>query len=419
MVNRSLYLCADPRDLRFQGRDAGVELLDRQRIEILPGQLHQRIVGLAREKLVQVHARRIAPNACGCQPRGLPPARFPTKRGAMTTLPKTMIAIDPAGAGGPEVLQPVERPLPEPAEGEVLIRVAAAGVNRPDVMQRLGLYPPPAGAPTIPGLEIAGRIVAAGAGADTHLIGREVCALVAGGGYAEYCVAPESLCLPVPEAFSLVEAAAVPETFFTVWTNLFDRGGARRGDHVLVHGGTSGIGTTAILLGRLFGLETIVTAGGPAKCARALEIGAAHAIDYKSQDFVEEVKRITGGRGVNVVLDMIGGDYLPRNIAAMADEGRHVSIAIQRGAKAEISIWNVMARRLVLTGSTLRPRPVAFKAAIAEALRREVWPRLDSGEIRPIIHATFPLTRAAEAHALMEAGEHVGKIVLTVGDTAK
>jgi putative PIG3 family NAD(P)H quinone oxidoreductase len=332
----------------------------------------------------------------------------------MITLPETMIAIDPSEPGGPEVLQPVERPVPVPGDGEVLVRVVAAGVNRPDVMQRRGLYPPPPGAPSILGLEIAGTIVAAGGGVDGKLIGGRVCALVSGGGYAEYCVAPASLCLPVPRAWPMAEAAALPETFFTVWSNLFERGGARPGETILVHGGTSGIGTTAILLGRLFGLETIVTAGSPGKCARALEIGAAHAIDYRAQDFVEEVKRITGGRGVDVVLDMVGGDYVPRNLAVMAEEGRHVSIAIQRGPKAEVSIWDVMRKRLVLTGSTLRPRPVAFKAEIAGALKRRVWPHLDAGEIRPIVQAIFPLARAAEAHALMDSGEHVGKIVLIV-----
>ena len=336
----------------------------------------------------------------------------------MSTLPGTMIAIDPAEPGGPEVLQPVERPLPIPGEGEVLIRVAAAGVNRPDVMQRRGLYPPPPGAPSILGLEVAGTVVAAG-GSDRALVGRRICALVPGGGYAEYCAAPAVLCLPQPVALSAVESAALPECFFTVWSNLFDRGGASSGERVLVHGGTSGIGTTAILLGGLFGLEVIVTAGGAEKCARALAIGAAHAVDYRAEDFVAAVQAITGGRGVDLVLDMIGGDYLPRNIAVLAEEGRHVSIAVQRGAKAEVSIWDVMRKRLVLTGSTLRPRPVAFKAAIAEALKREVWPHLDGGAIRPVVHATFPLERASEAHALMEAGTHVGKIVLTVDDTGE
>jgi putative PIG3 family NAD(P)H quinone oxidoreductase len=319
---------------------------------------------------------------------------------------RTMIAIDPAEAGGPEVLRPVERPVPEPGPGEVLIAVAAAGVNRPDVMQRRGLYPPPPGAPTIPGLEIAGAI--AGGPRD----GEAVCALVAGGGYAQYCVAPEGQCLPVPAGFSMVEAAALPETFFTVWTNLFQRGGARPGATALVHGGTSGIGTTAILLGKLFGITVIVTAGSPEKCARAIGIGAAHAIDYRAEDFVEAVRRFTEGRGVDIVLDMVGGDYVPRNLECLAEEGRHVSIAVQRGPQAEIPIWQVMARRLTLTGSTLRARPAAFKSALAAELRDRVWPRLDAGEARPVIDSIFPLERAAEAHRRMESGDHIGKIVL-------
>ncbi|MEA3062620.1 MAG: NADPH:quinone reductase [Sphingomonadales bacterium] len=322
-----------------------------------------------------------------------------------------MIAIDAAEAGGPEVLRPVERPVPEPGQGEVLIEVAAAGVNRPDVMQRRGLYPPPPGAPTIPGLEVAGTI--AGGARD----GEAVCALVAGGGYAQYCVAPEGQCLPVPAGFSMVEAAALPETFFTVWTNLFQRGGAKAGDTALVHGGTSGIGTTAILLGRLFGVTIVVTAGSPEKCARALEIGAAYAIDYQGEDFVEAVRRLTEGRGVDIVLDMVGGDYVPRNLECLAEEGRHVSIAVQRGAKAEIPIWQVMARRFTLTGSTLRARSVAFKSALADELRREVWPRLEAGEARPVIDSVFPLERAADAHRRMENGDHIGKIVLTMGKT--
>jgi NADPH2:quinone reductase len=327
----------------------------------------------------------------------------------MDAIPTIMIAIDPAGPGGPEVLQPVERPVPRPEPGEMLIRVEAAGVNRPDVMQRLGLYPPPQGAPSIPGLEVAGTIVA-GEGP----VGSRVCALIAGGGYAQYCVAPAGQCLPVPGDFTMVEAAALPETFFTVWTNLFQRGGARAGDTVLVHGGTSGIGTTAILLGKVFGLTVIVTAGSAEKCARALEIGAAHAVDYRARDFVEEVKQITGGRGVAVVLDMVGGDYVPRNLACLAEEGRHVSIAGQRGGTAEIPLWDVMRRRLTLTGSTLRARPAEFKAALADELRHEVWPPLEAGRIRPVIHSTFPLSDAAGAHRLMDSGEHVGKIVLEV-----
>jgi putative PIG3 family NAD(P)H quinone oxidoreductase len=317
-----------------------------------------------------------------------------------------MIAIDPDAPGGPEVLRPVERPVPEPGAGEVLIRVEAAGVNRPDVMQRLGFYPPPAGAPTIPGLEVAGTI----AGGDRD--GERVCALVAGGGYAQYCAAPEGQCLPVPAGFSMVEAAALPETFFTVWTNLFQRGGAKAGDTVLVHGGTSGIGTTAILLGKVFGLTVVVTAGSADKCERALEIGAAHAIDYNAHDFVAEVKGVTGGRGVAVVLDMVGGDYVARNIACLAEEGRHVSIAGQRGATAEIPLWDVMRRRLVLTGSTLRARSVEFKSVVADELRREVWPHLEAGRIRPVVHAVFPLIEAAAAHRLMDSGDHVGKIIL-------
>jgi putative PIG3 family NAD(P)H quinone oxidoreductase len=332
----------------------------------------------------------------------------------MAAIPKTMIAIDPDGPGGAELLVPVERPVPEPGPGEVLIRVEAAGVNRPDVAQRLGLYPPPPGASSILGLEVAGEVVATGEGADAALLRTRVCALVAGGGYAQYCTAPAGQCLPVPESLSMVEAAALPETLFTVWTNLFQRGGARAGDAVLVHGGTSGIGTTAILLGKLFDLNVIVTAGSPEKCARSLEIGAAHAIDYRAQDFVEEVKRITAGAGVAVVLDMVGGDYVPRNLACLAEEGRHVSIAIQRGAKAEIPLWQVMTKRLTLTGSTLRARPIRFKGAIAAELQREVWPHLENGALRPVIDSVFPLAEAAAAHRRMEQGAHVGKIMLEV-----
>lgn len=326
----------------------------------------------------------------------------------MDAIAETMTAIDPAVPGGPEVLEPVERPVPRPGAGELLIRVEAAGVNRPDVMQRLGFYPPPPGAPTIPGLEVAGTIV----GGDRA--GERVCALVAGGGYAQFCVAPEGQCLPVPAGFSMVEAAALPETFFTVWTNLFQRGGAADGDTVLVHGGTSGIGTTAILLGKAFGLTVIVTAGSEEKCARALQIGAAHAIDYKAQDFVAEVKRITGGAGVAIVLDMVGGDYVPRNLACLAEDGRHVSIAAQRGASVEIPIWDVMRKRLTLTGSTLRARPAGFKAALADELLRNVWPHLEAGRIRPAIDSTFPLDKAADAHRRMDSGDHVGKIVLVM-----
>jgi NADPH:quinone reductase len=333
----------------------------------------------------------------------------------MSTLPAMMVAIDPAEPGGPEVLVPVERPVPQPGEGQLLIRVEAAGVNRPDVMQRKGLYPPPPGAPTIPGLEVAGRVVAAGPGAGKPWVGKPVCALVSGGGYAQYCTAPAAQCLPVPGTFSMIEAAALPETFSTVWVNLFQRGGAKRGDAVLVHGGTSGIGTTAILLGKVFGLTVIVTAGSRKKCAAALEIGAAHAIDYNKRDFVEEVKKATGRRGVAIVLDMVGGDYLERNLACLADEGRHVSIAAQLGATPTLPLWEVMRRRLTLTGSTLRARSPEFKATLAGDLRREVWPHLESNRIRPVIDSTFPLEQTAKAHQRMESSNHVGKIVLEVG----
>jgi len=330
-------------------------------------------------------------------------------------LPDAMNAIDPAEAGGPEVLQLVRRPAPRPGAGEVLIRVAAAGVNRPDVLQRRGFYPPPPGAPSIPGLEVAGEVVAAGDGAPPELVGQPVCALVAGGGYAEYCVAPAGQCLPVPEALSMVEAAAMPETLFTVWTNLFERAFANEGEWVLVHGGTSGIGTMAIALAGLFGLKMIVTCGSDEKCRRAEALGALHAINYRDQDFVAEVKKLTDGAGMNIVLDMIGGDYLPRNLECLAEEGRHVSIAVQRGAKAELLIPQLMQRRLTLTGSTLRPRPAAFKSLVADELAASVWPFVEQGRLKPVIHATFPLAEAAEAHRVMEAGEHVGKLVLEVG----
>jgi NADPH:quinone reductase len=330
------------------------------------------------------------------------------------TMPRTMIAIDPAEAGGPEVLQPVERPVPVPAPGEVLFQVEAAGVNRPDVMQRRGLYAPPHGAPTIPGLEIAGEIVAVGGGVDTALIGQKMCALVAGGGYAPYCVAPLGQCLSVPVGLSMIEAAAVPETLFTVWTNLFERAYAVEGDTVLIHGGTSGIGTMAIKLGKLFGLTVIVTCGSDDKCAAARELGADHAINYRTADFVVEVQAFTRGKGVNAVLDMVGGDYVPRNLACLAEDGRHVSIAVQRGVTAEINMAAVMMKRLTLTGSTLRARPVAFKSLVADELQRYVWPHVESGALRPVIDKTFPLAEAAAAHAWMEAGDHIGKIVLVI-----
>jgi putative PIG3 family NAD(P)H quinone oxidoreductase len=322
-----------------------------------------------------------------------------------------MTAIEISVPGGPEVLVPVTRPVPRPGAGELLVRVAAAGVNRPDVLQRRGFYPPPPGASDIPGLEIAGEVVAAGEGA-THNIGTAVTALIAGGGYAEYAVTPAATALPIPAGLSMAEAAALPETLFTVWVNLFERGFAAEGDWALIHGGTSGIGTMAIALCRLLGVKAIVTCGSDEKCAAARDLGAASAINYKTQDFVEEVRRVTGGAGANVILDMVGGDYLPRNLSCLADDGRHVSIATQRGVSAEVNILDVMRRRLTLTGSTLRPRPTAFKGLVAEELRREIWPFVESGQLRPIMDSTFALADASAAHARMEAGEHVGKIVL-------
>ena len=330
----------------------------------------------------------------------------------MTALLEEMNAIDPLGPGGPEVLALVRRPVPKANEGELLIRVEAAGVNRPDVLQRRGAYPPPPGAPSIPGLEVAGMVAAVGPEVPEALIGQPVCALVAGGGYADYCVAPVGQCLPIPPTLSAVEAAAMPETLFTVWSNLFERAYATEGEAVLVHGGTSGIGTMAIALGQLFGLKVIVTCGSDEKCVRARQLGADEAINYREQDFVAEVQRFTEGKGVNIVLDMVGGAYLPRNLACLAEDGRHVSIAVQGGISAEINIAQVMGRRLTLTGSTLRPRPVAFKSLVADEIARSVWPFVEEGRLRPVVHATFPLAEAAAAHAMMEAGEHIGKIVL-------
>ena len=326
-----------------------------------------------------------------------------------------MKAIAAPQPDGRDELVLVDRPVPAPGPDEVLVRVAAAGVNRPDILQRRGLYPPPAGASDILGLEIAGQVVAAGPGAEP-LNGQIVCALVTGGGYAEYCVAPAGTCLAVPPALSVIEAAAMPETLFTVWINLFERGFAADGDWVLVHGGASGIGTMAISLGSLFGLNVIVTCGSDAKCARALELGAAAAINYRTQDFAREVETLTSGAGVAVVLDMIGGDYVPRNIESLGDEGRHVSIAFQRGPKAELLLPDIMGRRLTLTGSTLRPRSLAFKTMVADEIARTVWPYVEGGRLRPVIDSTFPLAEAGAAHARMESGDHVGKIVLQVAD---
>lgn len=332
-----------------------------------------------------------------------------------TGIPKVMQAVDYAEPGGPEVLVSGEMAVPLPAQGEVLVRVAAAGVNRPDVIQRQGFYPPPPGAPHVPGLEIAGTVVAVGPDTDDAMVGQPVCALVAGGGYAEYCIARADHCLTVPSNICMAEAAALPETLFTVWHNLFQRGYARDGETVLVHGGTSGIGTMAIKLAGLFDIEVIVTCGSDDKCTAALAFGAAHAINYNRHDFVEEVRRLTGGKGVEIVLDMVGGSYLPRNMACLADDGRNVTIAVQGGMTADISVLDIMRRRLTLTGSTLRPRSDSFKALLADEISREVWPLVASGELLPIIQSRYPLAQAARAHAQMESGDLIGKIVLDVG----
>ena len=399
----ALHVGFDAGDLGLEGFDAGLQLLHRDGVEVLFCKFHQRIAGLAGEQVFQVHERIVDRTAAQVN-----------KRRAVPSIPSSMMAVVAPQPDGAEELALVERRVPRAGPGEVLIEVAAAGVNRPDILQRRGLYPPPPGAPDILGLELAGRVVEVGEGAEP-LMGQLVCALVAGGGYAEYCVAPAGTCLLVPSALSLVEAAAMPETLFTVWVNLFERGFAADGDWVLVHGGTSGIGTMAISLGVLFNLHVIVTCGTDEKCSRALELGAVEAVNYQTQDFVEAARQLTGGKGVSVVLDMVGGDYVPRNLAALAEDGRHVSIAFQRGAKAEVAIADVMRRRLTLTGSTLRSRPVEFKTMVAAEIAHTVWPYVEGGRLKPIIDSTFPLSRAAEAHARMESGEHVGKIVLEIG----
>jgi len=323
-----------------------------------------------------------------------------------------MRAIDPAGPGGPEVLELVDRPVPAPRDSQLLIRVAAAGVNRPDVLQRLGKYPMPPGAPTIPGLEVSGEVVLAQPSVERWRVGDRVTALLPGGGYAEYAVADEQCCLPWPADLSAAEAAGLPETFFTVWANVFERGALRAGERILVHGGSSGIGVTAIQLAKAFGAEVLVTAGNPDKCAAARALGADHAIDYRASDFEAEVQRITGGEGVEVVLDMIGGDYVPRNLRCLSRFGRHLSIATQRGRTTELDLGLVMARELRLTGGLLRPQPVAVKGRIARALEREVWPLIANGSVRAVVDSIYPLAEAADAHRRMEAGEHVGKIIL-------
>ncbi|MDI4664663.1 NAD(P)H-quinone oxidoreductase [Xanthobacter autotrophicus] len=329
-------------------------------------------------------------------------------------LPETMTAILISAPGGPEVLVPGTRPVPAPAPGEVLVKVEAAGINRPDVMQRKGLYPPPPGASDIPGLEIAGTVVALGAGASRFQVGDRVCALVTGGGYAQYCTTHEATALPIPEGLSAAEAAALPETAFTVWSNIFERGQLKAGETLLLHGGSSGIGTTAIQLAKAFGARVVVTAGSDEKCAACLKLGADLAVNYRTQDFVAEVKSFTAGKGANVILDMIGGPYIQKNYEAAAQDGRIVQIAFQQGAKAEVDFMRLMLKRLTHTGSTLRSRPVEEKAALAAAIVEKVFPLIAAGKYRPVMDETFPLANAAAAHARMDASTHVGKIVLTV-----
>jgi len=329
-------------------------------------------------------------------------------------VPETMTAIEITDGGGdPDVLRPVKRPVPVPGEGNVLIKVVAAGVNRPDVLQRQGAYPPPPGASDIPGLEVAGEVVSVGEGVEGVSVGNAVMALVTGGGYAEYCTAPAAQCLAIPGNLSMEEAAAVPETFFTVWNNVFDRCGLTESESFLVHGGSSGIGTTAIQLASRFGARVFATAGSAEKCKVCEELGAERAINYRDEDFVSVVKEVTG-KGVDVILDMVGGDYIQRNIKAAAPDGRICNIAFLNGSSAELNLMPVMLKRLTLTGSTLRAMPVPFKAAIAKNLREKVWPMIEAGDVRPVMHASFPLDQAADAHRLMESNKHIGKIVLTI-----
>lgn len=329
-------------------------------------------------------------------------------------LPTTMTAIEITESGGPEVLQPVERPVPEPGSGEILIAVAAAGVNRPDVVQRLGLYPPPPGASDLPGLEVAGEVAAVGEEVTEWKEGDRVCALVSGGGYAQFATAPAAQVLRVPAGLDSIQAAGIPETFFTVWTNMFDRGHLAAGESILIHGGSSGIGTTAIQLAREFGATAYVTVGNAEKARFCEELGAVKAINYREQDFVEEIKSITDGAGVDVILDIVGGDYLPRNIRLLRVEGRLLQVSLMGGSKGELDLGRVMRNRLTVTGSTLRPRSVAQKGEIAASLRERVWPLFEAGKIGPVIHQTFPLAEASRAHELMETSAHIGKIILSV-----
>jgi NADPH2:quinone reductase len=332
----------------------------------------------------------------------------------MTAIPTTMAVIGIKAPGGPEMLVPMERPVPQPGEGEILVKVAAAGVNRPDVMQRLGLYPPPAGVTDIPGLEIAGAVAACGAGVTRWRAGDEVTALVSGGGYSTYCIAHETHALPLPAGLTAAEASAIPETFFTVWHNVFERGGLKAGETLLVHGGSSGIGTTAIQLAKAFGARVITTAGSAEKCEACRRLGADIAVNYKSEDFVAVTKSATGGGGAEVILDMVGGDYIERNYEAAAVEGRVVQIAFQGSPRATVDFRRIMLKRLTHTGSTLRARSIEDKGAIARAVEQHVLPLIEAGRVRPVIDSTFPLAQAAAAHARMETSEHIGKIVLTL-----
>jgi NADPH:quinone reductase len=332
----------------------------------------------------------------------------------MTNQPAQMTAIAIRAPGGPEALAPEQRAVPTPGPSEVLIKVAAAGVNRPDVMQRKGLYPPPPGAPDIPGLELAGFVVACGTGVTRWNEGDSVTALVAGGGYAEYCAAHETHALPVPAGLSMAEAAAIPETFFTVWSNVFERGRLKSGESILIHGGTSGIGTTAIQLAKAFGARVVATAGSAEKCQACERLGADRAVNYKTEDFVAETKRATDGKGADVVLDIVGGDYIERNYEAAAVDGRVLQIAFQGSSKSTVDFRRLMLKRLTHTGSTLRSRPVHEKAAIARAVEEKVWPLIAAGRVKPVLYRTFTLAEAARAHALMESSLHIGKIVLTV-----
>jgi NADPH2:quinone reductase len=332
----------------------------------------------------------------------------------MPSVPETMTAVEISAPGGPDVLKAKTVPVPKPGQGQILIKVAAAGVNRPDVAQRMGVYPPPPGHSPLPGVVVAGEVAAVGPGVTRWKPGDKVCALVNGGGYAEYCLAEEPIALPIPAGLDLVKAAAVPETFFTVWNNVFERGRLAAGEWLLVHGGSSGIGTTAIQLGKAFGAKVIATAGSAEKCKACLELGADKAVNYKSEDFVAAAREATGGKGVDVTLDMVGGDYTERNIAAAAEDGRIVQIAVLGGADVKFNIARVMMKRLTLTGSTLRPRTREVKAGFARALESKVWPLLVSGKVKVVMDSTFPLAKAADAHRRLETGEHIGKIVLVV-----